>query len=349
MKERVIFIDLLRITSIIAVVILHVSAVRWYSIDVTSKNWLILNIYDSAVRWCVPIFIMISGVFFLNLDKQINYKRLYGKYILRIVLVLIITSFFYYFFMGVIEGNEINIEFIKNTVLLFLQGEVRYHLWFMYVIIGLYILTPILRGFIKGSEKGDIEYFILIGIILCSLVPLLSNFNSLNRVLAFVDKFNIPIGYFIYFISGYYFFYYDIKGIKKIIIYLAGIISFIFTVISTLCLSIIRGYPQTIFYEYLTLNVMFMSFSVFLFFKQYVSKIKIKKKLKNKIVLLSNLSFTIYLIHDAIMTLVLKSGLEGLLDRPVSGVLVLSVLIYLISLLIALVIKKIYEILKILI
>ena len=43
MKERVIFIDLLRITSIIAVVILHVSAVRWYSIDVTSKNWLILN------------------------------------------------------------------------------------------------------------------------------------------------------------------------------------------------------------------------------------------------------------------------------------------------------------------
>ena len=87
----------------------------------------------------------------------------------------------------------------------------------------------------------------------------------------------------------------------------------------------------------------------FLFFKQYVSKIKIKKKLKNKIVLLSNLSFTIYLIHDAIMTLVLKSGLEGLLDRPVSGVLVLSVLIYLISLLIALVIKKIYEILKILI
>ena len=165
MKERVIFIDLLRITSIIAVVILHVSAVRWYSIDVTSKNWLILNIYDSAVRWCVPIFIMISGIFFLNLDKQINYKRLYGKYILRIVLVLIITSFFYYFFIGVIEGNEINIEFIKNTVLLFLQGEVRYHLWFMYVIIGLYILTPILRGVIKGSEKGDIEYFIFISTI----------------------------------------------------------------------------------------------------------------------------------------------------------------------------------------
>ena len=342
-KERVIYIDLLRILSIFAVIVLHVSAIRWYSTNVASNNWLILNIYDSAVRWCVPVFIMISGVFFLNPNKSIDNKKLYMKYILKIILALLVTSFFYYFFIAILNGQKIDINFIKTSSLYFLQGKVRYHLWFMYVIVSLYIVTPILRTFIRGAERRDIEYFILVAIIFSTLIPLLSSFSTFNKYFSSLNKINIPLGYSLYFVSGYYLFKYNIKELKKKIIYIIGVLAFIFTVIATWRMSLIENTPKSIFYEYLTPNVVMMSFSIFLFFKDFISKINIKRKCSEVIVLLSKLSFFIYLIHDAILTLILKTRLEVLLDRSLFGILILTLIIYIISLIISLLFQILYK------
>ena len=295
----------------------------------------------TAVRWSVPIFIMISGVFFLNPNKDINSKNLYKKYILKIVLALIITSFFYYFFIAILNGEKIDIQFVKNSILYFLQGKVRYHLWFMYLIISLYIATPILRCFIMGSKQDDIKYFILIAIIFANIIPVLSSFTIFNKYFGALNKINIPLGYSLYFISGYYLFKYDTKALERKIIYILGVISFVFTIIGTWKLSLIKGEAQSIFYEYLTPNVMIMSFSIFLFFKNFINKIKIKEQWVKIIILLSKLSFIIYLIHDAIMTLILRTRLKYLLDIPSIGVIILSILIYLISLIISLLFQKI--------
>lgn len=339
-KERVIFIDLLRVVSIFAVIVLHVSAIRWYSTDVTSNKWLVLNIYDSAVRWCVPVFIMISGVFFLNPNKRINNGSLYGKYILKILVALVITSFFYYFFIAIIDGQKIDIQFIRTSILSFLQGKVRYHLWFMYVIISLYILTPILRAFIRGAEKSDIKYFIIIAIIFSTLIPILSIFSTFNKYFGTLSKINIPLGYSLYFVSGYYLFKYDMKELNKMIIYILGVLGFLFTIIATWRISIVEGNAKSMFYEYLTPNVMIMSFSVFVFFKEFISNINIKENWIKIIMLLSKLSFFIYLIHDAVMTLILKTRLEVLLDTPFIGIPILSLVIYIISLILSLLFKR---------
>ena len=45
--------------------------------------------------WAVPIFIMVSGALFLDKSKDISIKKLYGKYILRLVLILIIFGTLY--------------------------------------------------------------------------------------------------------------------------------------------------------------------------------------------------------------------------------------------------------------
>ena len=66
MKERIIYFDYLRVLATMAVIFLHVAAQNWYNTDINTLNWHVFNIYDSIVRWGVPIFIMISGALFLE-------------------------------------------------------------------------------------------------------------------------------------------------------------------------------------------------------------------------------------------------------------------------------------------
>lgn len=56
--------DLLRIFASFMVVMLHVSAFYWDKIQPQTEQWMALNLFDSAVRSCVPLFFMLSGVHF---------------------------------------------------------------------------------------------------------------------------------------------------------------------------------------------------------------------------------------------------------------------------------------------
>ena len=80
-SARNISLDLLRIVATAAVVLLHTAKRVWYNVPVSSTDWYISNIYLSAVRWAVPVFVMISGTLFLLRDVSI--KKLYRNNILR--------------------------------------------------------------------------------------------------------------------------------------------------------------------------------------------------------------------------------------------------------------------------
>ena len=91
-NNRIVYFDYLRIIAIFAVIVLHIAAHNWHGTDVNSFEWQMFNIYDSIVRWGVPVFVMISGALFLG--KDISIKKLYNKHIFRIFLSLIIWSTF---------------------------------------------------------------------------------------------------------------------------------------------------------------------------------------------------------------------------------------------------------------
>ena len=94
-NSRIIYADLLRIIATFAVIVLHVSASKWYDTPVKDFNWQIYNLYDSLVRWAVPIFVMLSGMFFLNPEKFVSTSNIIKKYIFRILLAIIVWGLFY--------------------------------------------------------------------------------------------------------------------------------------------------------------------------------------------------------------------------------------------------------------
>lgn len=340
-KTRVVYADLLRICAIFAVIILHVSASQWRHVDITSFDWKVFNFYDSLVRFCVPVFIMLSGMFFLDKNKDINIKNIYNKYIFRIVTAFIFWSILYTVYLKWNNFKNMNLISFKDIAVTFVIG--RYHLWFLYMIIGLYIITPILRTFVQKENKHLIEYFLILALIFGSIVPTIQQIVDLpnfNKVLKSVNL-NFVLGYVGYYVGGYYLKTYNTnKKINKLI-YFTGLISFIFTVTFSYILSISKGSATSTLYENYTPNVASMSIAIFLFFRENISKITFNEKTVKYISKLSSYTFGIYLVHDFFNVLFLKVGLVTTLFNPVVSVPCISILIFVFSLGVVYIIKKI--------
>jgi len=160
-KQRVIYLDYLRIAATFCVVVLHISGQNWYTTSVNSFEWNVLNFYDSIVRWVVPIFVMISGALFLDNEKELSVNKLFSKNIFRITTALIFWSSFYALDEG-IQGANFSSFFISLL-------EVNYHLWFLIMLIGLYITVPIFRKITESSQLT--KYFLIVSLIFTFLIP----------------------------------------------------------------------------------------------------------------------------------------------------------------------------------
>jgi surface polysaccharide O-acyltransferase-like enzyme len=121
-NKRIEYFDWLRILCCFSVIIIHVSAQKWYSSPIISYEWKIFNIYHSTVRFGVPIFFMISGAIFL--ERDISFGIMLNKYIKRIYIKLLFWSFFYSLREKIIHKNN-----YKKSFLIFLKGY--YHLLYL--------------------------------------------------------------------------------------------------------------------------------------------------------------------------------------------------------------------------
>ena len=227
-SSRIIYADIIRILSTFAVIVLHVASSKWYETPVNEYSWQIFNIYDSLTRFCVPLFVMLSGMFFLNPDKDISISEIYKKYILRLLLAIYFWGIFYQatniLIKYYLDKEIINVEIIKISIGKIILGPPWYHLWYLYMLIGLYILTPIYRIISKYATKENLLYFISIFFIFGTCL------NLVNKLLSFIDSrckiflsIDSLVDYTGYFFIGYYLSKYDLKKMTRYIIYsLAG-------------------------------------------------------------------------------------------------------------------------------
>ncbi|MEE3325182.1 MAG: acyltransferase family protein [Methanosphaera sp.] len=158
-KSREISFDILRIMASFAVMMIHISSQNWYEVDIYSYEWMIFSFYDSISRWGVPIFVMISGALFLGNCRSI--KRIYKRNIFRIITAFIFWSFFYASIMFVCGCS------LKEALACFFRGF--YHMWFLFMIIGLYMITPFLVAIVK--DKKLINYFLLLSLLFAFALP----------------------------------------------------------------------------------------------------------------------------------------------------------------------------------
>ena len=323
-----IWIDYLRAISTIAVIFIHVSGIGVISLNIETKSWLVANFYDSVSRFCVPVFFMISGSLLLNKDYKL--KEFFIKRGLRILPPLFFWSIIYFIFhnKGFLLNNFDFIIFLKKIIRSLLSVG-NYHLRFVYILIGLYLCVPILRIWIKNSPESYLKYFLVIW--------LFSTLYKIPSMSVYLPKIDISYfsGYLGYMILGYFLY---IKKNKNTYLYLIlFIVSLGFTTLGTYYFSIRNGFFYEYFYNYLSLNIIIASSSIFLFFKNVSINIS---GLDSVIKVISKYSFGVYLVHALILMLLSKLDIDMFYLNPILSIPLISILCLIISLIIVILLNK---------
>ena len=262
------------------------------------------------------------------MGKDIPIKKIYSKYVLRMLISFIVWSVVYAIFAN---GS------ILNKLSMAVQGH--YHMWFILMIIGLYMCVPIIRPIVNNNSI--VRYFLLLAFLFSFFIPsimtLIKDFGSENIIKvanAFYSdvssmQIRVVMGYVGYFVLGYYLEQISFTKKQRIVVYLLGLFGFAFTIGMSSIVSLKLQSECDHYYGYFMLNVLFEAIAVFTFFKYIKYN---NDKLNNVIKHLSKYSFGVYLMHALILEqLYRRVGLTTLSFNPILSVVCISFIVFLVA------------------
>ena len=121
------------------------------------------------IKFAVPSFIMISGCLLLNPKRNININKI-KKYILKMISILLVFGFAYCLLENIFDFGFDNIfKLIYESIINLFQEKSWDHMWYIYMLIGLYMITPLLRKFVDTADS-DVAKFVLVMMFIFSIV-----------------------------------------------------------------------------------------------------------------------------------------------------------------------------------
>ena len=283
--------DVLRIVAAFDVVLLHVSAPLIKGApSINSLNWWVGNVAVSYSRWCVPIFVMISGALILN-NKYESITDFYQKRSRRILIPIVFWSVFY-FVWRFLNGEQLD---ARQIVVLIAMGKPYDHMWFLYMILGLYILTPFMRAFVKIADR-KLLIFAIFSIYTFVLVQRGVDIKSGYEKYFFTTMSLFCMSYFL---MGFYLFQTEQKIFNNNKPVFWGGIFLLSGLAISLCTVLLYHYlGETAFKLMANVNnplVVFMSISIAVFVKTLL--IKSNYRYIRLLERISSLTLGIYIIH----------------------------------------------------
>ncbi len=285
--------DILRILAILIVILFHVSYPFWDN-AFSSNQWIKALFPDAISRWGVPVFVMISGAFMLQ--KEVSLKVLWTKYIKRLAILLVCWNVIYH----IPDFKSMSFS-VKEIIAIFFSSGDGYHLWFLYMLISIYVIIPILKRIVDG---GLTKYVLLLWFCTSILFFWFVKSNTFTYLQTYLLNFPFSIDYVGFFLLGY-FLYKQIILTKKqrMIIYILGLCSLILMVLGTYCISMLAGRNMYYFLENLSICNVLVAIALFVFFRYFDFDGSIFCKGKKIIASLSNLTLGVYLIHVLVLNI----------------------------------------------
>ena len=257
-------VNLIRSIAIILVILLHASTEATPNIDIMSPQgvqlWFSSNIYSSLAWSAVPLFVILSGALLLEPIKVNEpLKVFFKKRFNRIGLPLIFWGAAYFAWRYFVNSEALT----SNSVLQGIFAGPYYQFWYLYLLIGLYLLTPLLRVIVAYANWNIIKYLLFVWFVGTAIVPLFGLYQVINpQILWFRESVFTLTGLVGYFILGAYIT--KIK-IRSSILYLILALSLIWTITGTYFIVGTLGerYSQ-FFHDASSANVIITSVAFFL-------------------------------------------------------------------------------------
>lgn len=177
-RERVVFLDYLRVIACFMVMVIHSCEPLYiggnglyatYIANMSDAIW--VTLIDSPLRVAVPLFIIASSylMFPLKTDATTFFKRRFSRVAFPLVFWVLMYSIFPFFGGGypTLDGVLAN---LNHAFLNF--PDPAGHLWFVYMLLGIYILMPMLSPWVDKLSKRGEEIFLGVWLF-TTLVPFL--------------------------------------------------------------------------------------------------------------------------------------------------------------------------------
>lgn len=174
-------VDLIRTVAIVLVILLHASIEPYPNVDLMTPQgvqiWVASDIYDSIARVCIPLFVMLAGALLLQPSKADEpLGAFFRRRFARIGVSFLFWGAIYVLWGVYVKGWAISAQTLTQAIL---NGP-YYQFWFLYLLIGLYILTPVLRVFIKHAEPRIIRYLVAVWFLGTAIVSLIGLLDPTN-------------------------------------------------------------------------------------------------------------------------------------------------------------------------
>lgn len=296
------WIDLIRVVAVFQIVLVHLSYVIFFKEDVSSANWRAANFYDSFSRMGVPLFFMVSG--FLLLRKTEPVVGFFRKRFVKVGIPTLFWSVAYLLWSveAYTNGTMNPVRVVLSMLKVMYLGDVEIHLWFLYVLIGIYLIVPILRVYISAASRRNLAYFVVLWFLANPL------FELVQRIIGFPTALAIPVvtGYVGYFVMGYLLAEVQLDSRGKTLSALGCIIGITAIYFGTNVLSAQAGPIDSFLYSYFSVPTVLASICGFLLLKDLGCKLGNTASIVRAV---SAASFGIYLIHIFVVELLRKGSL----------------------------------------
>lgn len=297
--------DLLRVISTIAVIAIHVSS-KWYrqvaedvielGMAARPNHPMAIAVWNLCARFAVPCFLMLSGAFLLDNSDNQNYRSFYYKSFQKIGVPTLVFSILYVLYQIPICLLSGGVAKLTKLALEVFKGAPMYHMWYLYMLIGVYALVPLTVRFKESITEGTFHKVALVFFILANISLIMSKGVELEWDVG------RSFEYLSYFMLGY--------SIQKNTTpnNLRAVLAVGFGIMLELCAAffayhqMIRGITYGDTGDGSTKYYMFLITiaSVLIFYG--FSCMRFEKKLSD----LSKLTFYIYLIHAGVWDVILK-------------------------------------------
>lgn len=296
MLKHFLFLDWLRILATIAVITVHISTgFVLANYNDSPATWLAGNFYESVARWCVPIFIMISGALLLSDSRESTYRTFFAKRASKVFVPLLGWSAIYYLYFVSRDRYPAGLlDFITR----FSTNDISNHLWFIYMLLGMYLITPLLKLLLKNAQKKDVTYFLALWLYISVAVRLLKHYVGFS----FEIELYFATSYIGYYVLGYYLITYEISSLMRKLAYAGTVVGIAGTFFLTYSFTMqANGAFRAFWYDYHSPTVLLSSIGIFVFLKHLpISEGAIKHFVP---AIINNTNFGIYLVHMLVISL----------------------------------------------
>lgn len=280
--------DYLRVLSCFFICCFHCSG-RLLTYNKFSVIWWEHNVITAIVITGLVLFVFISGALILN-KKPEHIGHFYIKRFVSVVVPFLVYSYIYLW----INKYNFNFDLFLPSNFFYELYEiclapVNYHLWFIYMIIGIYLFAPFLKKMLQNLDSSECKYLLVLLYFVSFIKYFLPSFGikiGINNLLI--------VDWIIPFVLGYLSTKDFINEYYKLI-YAFGILSFFFLIFAT------RFLPDFKNLHDLAPTMLFQTQAIFIFFIRNRKKICANNLINKFMKFVSYYSYEIYLIHALIL------------------------------------------------